>query len=241
MKSSIIHNDSCWAHFECQGETDKRGCVSSTAINSLSPRPHFGYWWDGKSSSLGDFGVVLEQDSDPFCLECLDDNQCKAGFKCISNICQEFTQQCLQDSQCEAGFKCTANICQPVSSQCEGKRKKRSATSSCSSETAAQCKAEGGYCGNPGSCPGNVNGGIGFAVYDVAVDIAIVVSFLSQIIHLMPIPRHRGGQQMSRRTRQQMLPWHAIPGFLSFQSCSTMEKNSGGAVHCPRWRMQRPV
>ena len=158
IKSSIIHNNSCWAHFECQGVTDDRGCVwvLGTTTNSLSPRPHFGYWWDGKSSSLGDFGVVLEQDSDPFCLECLDDKQCKTGFKCISNVCQEFTQQCLQDSQCDDGFKCVSNICQPVS-QCEGKRKKRSATSSCSSETSAECKAEGGYCGNPASCTGNVN------------------------------------------------------------------------------------
>ena len=194
IKASIIHNDSCWAHFECQGETDRRGCVSSTAINSLSPRPHFGYWWDGKSGSLGDFGVVLEQDSDPFCLECLDDNQCKTGFKCISNICQEFSQQCLQDSQCDAGFKCTDSTCQPVS-QCEEKRKKRSATSSssCSSETAAQCKAEGGYCGNPSSCPGNVNGRIVAlaVVYDdatAALDIAILVFLLSQIIYLMPYP-----------------------------------------------------
>ena len=39
---------------------------------------------------------------------------------------------------------------------CGGKRRKRAATRSCSSEPADACKAEGGYCGSPGSCPGTV-------------------------------------------------------------------------------------
>ena len=190
IKASIINKDRCWAHFECQRETDKRGCVSSTAINSLSPRPHFGYWWDGKSSSLGDFGVVLEQDDDPYCLECLDDNQCESGFKCISSKCQ------------------------PSSQQCDGKRRKRSAPASCSSETAAECKAEGGYCGNPSSCPGNLKDYVVVVVVagvvGVVVDTDIAINITS-VVHLAF--RHCCGQQMPWRTRQQMLPGDAIPGF----------------------------
>ena len=204
IKASIAHNKSCWAHFECQGETIKRGCVSSTSVNSLSPRPHYGYWWDGKSSSFGDFGVVLEQDNDPFCLECLDDEQCDAGFKCVSNKCEEDLQVCMQDNQCEEGFKCTENKCQQAP-QCGGRRRKRSSTTSgCSSEPSAQCKAEGGYCGNPASCPGNAH---------IILFVLVLLMFLTQDDFILTLTRHCGGQQMSRRPRQQVLPCHAIPGF----------------------------
>jgi pancreatic triacylglycerol lipase len=65
MMASIVERDRCWAHFKCSGETEERGCTSTTDTEALAPRPHFGYWWDG--AAKGDYGVVLEKEEYPFC------------------------------------------------------------------------------------------------------------------------------------------------------------------------------
>jgi len=187
MRQSISHQDHCWAHFTCAGESQSRGCtvdsscqyrpipdpvpvhqssgvpmISSQEIlaaqeesltypgdcrPALSPRIHFGYWWDGTE---GDFGVVLDDEE---CWQCLDDGQCSAGNFCdvVKHVC--VAEECLRDEHCSSG---TCDTSTRTCEDCGSKRKKREVTGLCSTEPAEACKAEGGYCGDPGACTGTV-------------------------------------------------------------------------------------
>ena len=129
-------------------------------LPDISPRIHFGYWWDG---APGDYGVRLAHNRTGGCYECIDDTQCGQGSKCdtgwLTNKC--VTAECLRDDHCNADQTCDAEtkLCTPAAADapaaCPGRRRRRSAEAVvCSTEPAQECRAQGGYCGAPASCPG---------------------------------------------------------------------------------------
>ena len=167
---SIDHPTHCWAHVICDGTAFWQGCdvpdscklVEDATLAHTYPwecnpdinnRMNFGYWWDG---SRGAYGVVLTQDT---CYECIDDSQCGIDRRCdvIKHEC--FTPICLGDHDCDAATEVCDQAtlkCVPKPASCNGRRKKREAGATCSSEPSEECKAQGGYCGDPAKCPGTV-------------------------------------------------------------------------------------
>ena len=124
--------------------------------SSMSPRPHFGYWYDGKHP--GQYGIVLTSKT---CWTCVGDEQCSgADDKCDTQTHKCVSAECLRDHHCSStGQTCVNNKCDPPKPlSCKGRRRKRQADEQdqCSSEPSEQCKAKSGYCGNPSSCPGTV-------------------------------------------------------------------------------------
>merc|ERR1712176_1040980 len=122
--------------------------------SSMSPRPHFGYWYDGKHP--GQYGIVLTSKT---CWTCVGDEECSGdNDKCDTKTHKCVSAECLRDHHCSSpGQTCVNNKCDPPKPlSCQGRRCKRQAADQCSSEPSEQCKAKSGYCGNPSSCPGTV-------------------------------------------------------------------------------------
>ena len=173
MIYSIDHPSDCWAHFPCHGEQTVKDCkvpdtcpqyphtqyspfphtYAPECKSLLSPRPHFGYWYDGKQP--GQYGIVLTSKT---CWSCVGDEECSgAEDKCDTKTHKCVSAECLRDHHCSSGQTCVNNKCDPPKPPCPGGRRKRQADQAqCSSEPSEQCKQKAGYCGNPSSCPGTV-------------------------------------------------------------------------------------
>ena len=65
-----------YSSFEIQEAQDQALTYPTECRSNLSPRMHFGYWWDGPD---GNYGVLLDGKD---CWECVDDGQCSADKKC---------------------------------------------------------------------------------------------------------------------------------------------------------------
>ena len=123
--------------------------------SAMSPRPHFGYWYDG--SQPGQYGIVLTSAT---CWQCVGDEECSGvSGKCDVTTPNCVSAECLRDHHCSSGQTCVNKKCDPPKPlSCEGRRRRRRQAdhAQCSSEPSEQCKAKSGYCGNPTSCPGTV-------------------------------------------------------------------------------------
>ena len=83
-----------------------------------------------------------------FCVdECGCDGETKSGY-CPSQ--PGSIKCCIEEEVVES---CIEEVATTVSPECVKRRRKRE--TGCSSEPSETCAAEGGYCGNPDTCPNN--------------------------------------------------------------------------------------